>query len=102
MRRQYYSGVVCWYRGTGRRKGRGTCRTRQADCLAGQAGCIGCGRSPTKTIVLPGKLAASMAAARAKPKEPETLQPEVKQAAAPQIKTPLGPSPEVHAPGVRA
>lgn len=55
-----------------------------------------------KTIILPGKLAASMAAARAKPKEPETLQPEVKQSAAPQIKAPLGPSPEVHAPGVAA
>jgi carbonic anhydrase len=55
-----------------------------------------------KTIILPGKLAASMAAARAKPKEPETLQPEVKQSAAPQIKAPLGPSPEVHAPGLAA
>lgn len=67
--------------------------------LPGKQAASAAAESPTKTIVLPGKLAASMAAARAKPKEPETLQPEVKQSAAPQIKTPLGPSPEVHAPG---
>jgi len=67
--------------------------------LPGKQAASAVAESPTKTIVLPGKLAASMAAARAKPKEPETLQPEVKQAAAPQIKAPLGPSPEVHAPG---
>lgn len=67
-----------------------------------QAASAAAAESPAKTIILPGKLAASMAAARAKPKEPETLQPEVKQSAAPQIKTPLGPSPEVHAPGMAA
>ena len=67
--------------------------------LPGQQAASAAVPSTTKTIVLPGKLAASMAAARAKPKEPEILQPEVKQAAAPQLKAPVGPSPEVHAPG---
>ncbi|WP_255496679.1 carbonic anhydrase [Aquitalea sp. LB_tupeE] len=67
--------------------------------LPGKPAASAAAEATTKTIVLPGKLAASMAAARAKPKEPETLQPEVKQGAAPQLKTPLGPSPEVHAPG---
>ncbi|PXX42816.1 carbonic anhydrase [Aquitalea magnusonii] len=52
-----------------------------------------------KTIILPTKLAASMAAARAKPKEPEAMAPEVKQAPAPEIKALHEPSPEVHAPG---
>lgn len=70
--------------------------------LPGKQAASAAAESSSKTIVLPGKLAASMAAARAKPKEPETLQPEVKQSAAPQIKTPLGPSPEVHAPGMAA
>lgn len=67
--------------------------------LPGKQAASAAAEAPTKTIVLPGKLAASMAAARAKPKEPETLQPEVKQAVAPQLKAPVGPSPEVHAPG---
>ena len=51
--------------------------------------------TPFKKIVLPSKLVASMAAARSKPAEPEPLPPQVKQAAAPEIKS---PSPEVHAP----
>lgn len=66
--------------------------------LPGKQAASAAAEASSKTIVLPGKLAASMAAARAKPKEPETLQPEVKQAAAPQLKAPVGPSPEVHAP----
>lgn len=67
--------------------------------LPGKQAASAAAEAPTKTIVLPGKLAASMAAARAKPKEPETLPPEVKQGAAPLLKAPVGPSPEVHAPG---
>ena len=52
-----------------------------------------------KIITLPSKLVASMAAGKAKAKEPETMAPGVKQSPAPEIKPPVGPSPEVHAPG---